>query len=115
MSLPANFSGMPSEELHRDFRNICIELKKVIHSSKDVERLQVEMDRFIDASKHMDWHHKTSGVYHKQEGDKAVGKVWAEFKRYKESLSSNPYQTNPQDLLNAFAEVERLVDSLKVR
>lgn len=109
MPLPANFSGYPHEELHRYFRNLCHEFKKAVQTSKNSLDLQQQMDQFIDASKQMDWHHKNTGVYHKEEGEKATNKVWVAFKRYVLDLDN----TSPQDLLDALSEVERLVNSLK--
>ncbi len=112
-SLPTNFSGSPGEELHRYFRNLCLEFKKAIKTSKDSLELQENMERFIDASKQMDWHKKNTGVYHKDQGAKAADKVWTEFSRYIHDLDSRPGAANPQDLLDALGEVERLVNSLK--
>ena len=113
MSLPNNFAGAPNEELHRYFRNVCIQMKKTIKNSKDVEELQQEMDRFIDASKQMNWHTKTSGVYHKDDGEKATKKVLSEYIRYVDGLLKNAGTPNAQDLLDALSEVERLIDNLK--
>ncbi len=113
MSLPANFSGAPGEELHRHFRNLCIETKKIIKSSKNPKELEEAMEHFIDSSKQMNWHQKPSGVYHKDEGDKAVMKVKTEFTRYIDGIKSKRADSNPQDLLDALAEVDRLVGNLK--
>lgn len=113
MPMPANFSA-PTEEPHRYFRNLCIEFKKAIHSSKDLNLLQDEMEKFINASKQMNWHHKDSGKYHKDAGEKAAGKVWKEFDRYFRDLSSNPDKANAQDLLEALAVVEGLIQSSRV-
>ena len=109
MPLPANFSGYPHEELHRYFRNLCHEFKKTIKSSKNSIELQQCMDQFIDASKQLDWHQHNTGVYHKEQGEKAANKVWDEFKRYVLNLD----KANPQDLLDAIGEVERLFDTIK--
>jgi hypothetical protein len=114
MSLPANFSENPKEELHRYFRNLCIEFKRVIKSSKDVNQLDAEIQRFIDASKQMNWHHNTSSVYRRDESDKATRKLLAEYKRYVDALKSNQHNANPQDLLDVLAEIEQLVNTLKV-
>lgn len=113
MSLPANFSGYSHEDAHRYFRNLCIEFKKTVKSSKNSIELQQEMEQFMDASRQMNWHHKQTGVYRKEEGDKAADKVWAEFKRYVTDLQTDPDSANPQDLLDALGEVERLIKSLK--
>lgn len=115
MSLPANFAGMPGEEIHRSYRNICIEFKKMIKNSTNIDELQEQMIRFINASKQMDWGRKETGVYHKNNGEKACDKVWNEFKRYIMALATQNKEANPQDLYDALSEVERLVDSLKVR
>jgi len=114
MALPENFSQNPKEDLHRVFRNLCIEFKKTIKSSKNVSQLDLEIQRFIDASKQMNWHHNSSSVFHRDEGDKATRKVLAEYKRYVDELNSNQQNANPQDLLDALAEVERLIKSYKV-
>lgn len=114
MSLPNNFASSPGEELHSYFRNLCLEFKKIVKKSKDIDELQIEMEKFINASRDMNWHHKSTGVYHKEEGEKATGKVWKEFKRYLFELLDHPEDANPQNLLDALAEVERLVEALKV-
>jgi len=115
MPLPGNFSGAPSEEVHRHFRNICIEFKKVAQSSKDIDQLQQEMERFMNAAKTMHWPQKSDAVYHKDEGEKIMGKVWSEFKRYIMALVSNQPNTSSRDLIEALSAVERLIDSYKVR
>jgi len=114
MPLPENFSGNPGEEPHRYFRNALIEFKKVVKSSKDIDQLQIEMERFLNASKQLDWHHKNPQAYRKDEAEKATGKVWTEFKRYIMSLQSNPHKIGPQDLIDAITTVEKMVLSMKV-
>jgi hypothetical protein len=113
MPLPANFSGYPKDELHRYFRNLCIEFKKVIHASKNSDDLLDQMERFMNASKEMDWHHHTTGVYRKDAGEKAVGKVWSEFKRYIHDLQVAPETAVAEDLLDSLAQMEQLIESLK--
>ena len=114
MSLPTNFSGPPGEELHRYFRNVVIEFKKMLGSSKDARQLEQEVDRFLDTSRQMNWHHKNEATYHKDAGDKAVAKVLNEATRYIQALQKKtPTQANPKDLLDALAEVERLILSQK--
>lgn len=113
MSLPSNFSGFPNEELHRDFRNLCKEVIHKIKTSKDPTELEWEMERFVNASKQMNWHHKNGAVFHKEEGDKATHKTYMEFKRYIQNLKGNKEKASAQDLLLAFAEVERLVQNFK--
>jgi len=114
MPLPANFSGMPTAELHRYFRNSLIEFKKVVKSSTNIDQLQDEMERFLNASKELDWHHKNPQAYRKDEAVKATDKVWAEFKRYVMGLQSNPHKVSPQDLIDALSIVEQMVLSMKV-
>jgi hypothetical protein len=114
MSLPANFEGMPGEEPHRYFRNLCIEFKKCIKDSPSIDDLQDKMEDFLNVSKEMNWHNKTSGVYHKEAGDKAVAKVWNEFKRYLFALGSHRGAANPQDLLDSLSEIERIIRALEV-
>jgi hypothetical protein len=114
MSLPVNFSGFSGEELYRHFRNVCIEFKKLIKTSQDLTELEQEMNRFTHTSKQMQWHHQNSGVYHKDQGDKAIHKVWTEYKRYFTALESGDAKANPQDLLEALSSVEKLIDSLKM-
>ncbi|HVX00453.1 MAG TPA: hypothetical protein VHA52_08480 [Candidatus Babeliaceae bacterium] len=114
MSLPANFGKPPGEEPHRAFRNTCIEFKKMIKTSQDPDVLQQEMQKLIDESKQMDWHNKTSGVYHKPEGEKLIAKLYAEFKRYTLNLIEAPMDANPSDLLDALTLLEQYVRSFKV-
>ena len=114
MSLPANFSGPPGEEPHRDFRNLCREFKKLIKNSRDVVELQLMMERFINMCRQLDWHYKSNGVYKKPIGEKATNKLFSEFKRYIQDLQTEPEQANPQDLLDALYEIEQLVRSLSV-
>lgn len=110
MSLPTNFSSPPSEEPHRYFRNLCIEFRKLVLHSKDSLTLQQEMEKFLNASKEMTWERHNTGVYHKDEGEKAAQKVWVEFKRYIDN-----HLNSSQDLLEAISAVEQLINSLKVR
>jgi len=113
MSLPANFSEVPKEELHRHFRNFCIAFEKVLKSSKKIDDVAFEVERFIDLSKQMNWHQKNGDVFRKDEGDKAANKVIAESQRYLKSLQTKDPTATPQDLLDALKEVERLILSLK--
>jgi hypothetical protein len=115
MALPANFSGPPGEELHRTFRNACIELKKMVKNSPNFQQLEQEVDRFLHMGQEMDWHHKNTGTYHKDAGPKAMNKVRKEADRYLASLKhTNPGPMSPQDFLEALSEVEQLIDSYRV-
>jgi len=61
----------------------------------------------------MNWHVKTSGVFRKDEGEKAVQKVLTECDRYYKALISDDFSATSQDLLNALQEVERLIETFK--
>lgn len=113
MALPQNFASNPGEELHHYFRNVCIEFKKTLKSSRDQNILGQEIDRFKDGAKQMNWHQKNTGVYHKDPADKAVEKVINEYNRYVIDLNENPQAANAQDLLDAIVQVEALIKSLK--
>ena len=114
MSLPANFSGPPGEELHRYFRNVVIEFKKMLKTTQDISQIEQEIERFLDTSRQMNWHHKNDGVYHKDAGDKAVAKVLNESKRYIESIQRKSSESlTSQHLLDALSEVEQLILSQK--
>lgn len=114
MPLPVNFSKSPTEEPHRFFRNVCIRFRKAILSSKDYTLLEPEIENFINASKEMNWHVKTTDVFRKNAGEKAVQKVLSECDRYFKTLISNPSSSIAQDLLDSLDEVERLIDNLDV-
>jgi hypothetical protein len=114
MELPANFETPPGEELHRAFRNTCIEFKKLIKSSKDLNELKEQMQKFIEISKQMNWHVKNTGIYHKAEGEKLADKVFAEFKRYMQDLEPYLNKANPADLLKALDGMERYINDFQV-
>lgn len=114
MELPANFESPPGEEPHRSFRNTCIEFRKLIKSSKDLNELQQEMQKFIGESKQMDWKVKNTGVYRKDEGKKLANKVLTEFQRYIKDLEPYLNRADPSDLLEALKLMEQFIDSYKV-
>jgi hypothetical protein len=113
MSLPANFEGAPGEELHHYLRNLCIAFKKSAKESTNIDELQDFMEDFLNASKQMNWHHKKSDIHHKEEGEKAALRVWNEFKRYIFALTSHrsKEKANPQGLIDALSDIERLIHS----
>lgn len=115
MSLPPSFSGMPVEEQCHYYRTVCIEFKKVIKSSKNVAELQEQIDRFLSASREVQWPDHTSGSYHKDEVEKAVQKVANQFRRYVQTLEKEPEKAQHEDLLNALILVETQIDQLKIR
>ena len=114
MSLPASFGSAPGEELHRYFRNACIEFKKLIKATRDIRELQDEMQKIIDVSKQMNWHTKNTGVYHKDGEAKTFDKLFAEFKRYITDLQTKPSTANPSDLVNALDLMEQFIKSYRV-
>lgn len=113
MPLPANFTGVPREQLHHHFRNVCIEFKKVIKSSKDINDLEIQMDRFINVCKGIDWPQKNSDVFRKNQVEKNINKVLTEYKRYITALKENSDTAPSQDLINAISEVNTLFQNSK--
>lgn len=107
------FSGFPEEDSYRRYRNIVLQFKKTIQSSKNFEELRREMEHFLNANRQVVWPHHTSGVFRKDEAEKAVDKVLKEYERYVGALKKHMPNTNPQDLLNALAIVESMLDQLK--
>ncbi len=114
MELPANFESPPGKELHRVFRNTCIEFRKLLKNSKDLNELKEEMEKFIGESKQMDWHVKTSAVYHKDEGKKLTDKVLNEFQRYIQDLEPYLNRADPSALIQAIKSMEQFIDNYKV-
>lgn len=114
MPLPANFGGSPQEDLHHHYRNICIEFKKNINTSKEIETLDEELDKFINISKEVSWDRKSSDIYRKDWAEKAVNKVINEFRRYEKEIQNNRNKANPKDLLNAISEIEHLIQRVKM-
>ncbi len=114
MPLPTPYEHPPGEEPHRAFRNTCIAFKKSLKSSKNADELEQLMQRFIEESKHMDWHHKNTAVYHKDEGDKLANKIFTEFERYISALRMGPDQAEPADVLTALDLMEQYIKSFKV-
>lgn len=103
MSIPYNFAGRPQEELHHHFRNVCIDFRKVAKASKDPSQLDEQLDRFISTSKEITW------LDAKIDGPKAVKKAIGEYQHYIKDLQSNPKQADPKNLINALADVEKLI------
>jgi hypothetical protein len=114
MELPANFESPPGQKPHRTFRNTCIEFKKLILNSKDINELKQEMQNFIEEAKQMDWQRKNTGVYHKDEGTKIVNKVFVEFKRYMGDLEPLLNKADPHGLLSALEAMEMFINDYKV-
>ena len=98
MSLPANFSTNSGEEADTYFRHICLEFKRVLKETKNIDALQEVMERFISASKQ-----------NKQVVQQALAKVWSAFKRYVYALMANAEEANAGHLLGALTEAEALI------
>ena len=107
--------GFPEEEMTRRYRNILLQFKKTIKSSKNIDELKSEMEHFMNANRKVSWPHHTSGIFHKDEPEKAIGKVMTEFQRYVLDLQNDPPQASHQDLLEALLIVESMLDRLKKR
>lgn len=73
------------------------------------------MEHFLNAGRKVNWPHHSSGVYHKDAAEKAVGKVLTEFKRYIGDLQKNPSSAVTQDLLDSLLLVESMLDQIKGR
>lgn len=118
MSLPSKaqgYSGFPEEENVRYFRNTIIQFKKAIQFSKNIDELNEEMERFMNACRRVVWPHKTSETFRKDDGEKAVGKVVSEFQRYIADMKKNGTEATRQDLLDALTIAESVIDRLKKR
>lgn len=118
MPLPSpapELSGFPEEEMTRRFRNILLQFKKTIKASRNIDVLNSEMEHFMNANRRVQWPHQTSGVFHKDEAEKAVGKVVTEFQRYIAVLQKDPPEATYQDLLEALLIVESMIDNIKGR
>jgi hypothetical protein len=115
MELPVNFESAPGREPHKTFRNTCIEFKKLIKSTKDIGELRQEMQKFIEEAKQMNWQKKNTGVYHKQEGEKLVDKVFSEFKRYMNDLEPYLNKADPHDLLEALEVLVVYINNYQVK
>lgn len=108
MILPTSFAGMPTVDLANHFRNVCIEFKKTIRSSQDLEQLEISKEHFRGLSKEMSWPANNSEVYHKNVGEKAVNKVLNAYKRYIEGIKHHKVISSGY-LIDAISDVERLI------
>ena len=111
--LPASYKTSPGQNPHSYFRNLCIEYKKILKTSKDINLLQNEMDKLINASKELKWREDLKKPLNQEAGEKAIAKVWHEFQRYIETLTSSS-NANFQDLLTSLDEIERMVANFDV-
>lgn len=107
-----SYSGFPEPSFIRRYRNILLQFKKTIQSSTDLDELQREMEHFLNINRQIVWPHHTSDVFHKDEAEKAVGKVVKEFQRYIKDIKQHK-PTSYQDLLDALLIVESMMSHLK--
>lgn len=114
MELPVNFESRPGKEPHRIFRNTCIEFRKLLKSSKNINELKLMMEKFIGESKQMNWHTKNTGVYHKDEGKKLADKVLSEFQRYINDLEPYLNRADPSHVIESLTMLEQLINDFKV-
>lgn len=113
--LPSSFKVPPGQDPHSYFKNLCIEFKKLLKESKDTDLLQNEMVKLINASKDLQWNEDHKKPLKWEAGEKAISKVWDEFKIYINQLSSEKEDYNYQDLLDAIEEIQRMIDNFDVR
>jgi hypothetical protein len=113
--LPSSFSMPPGQESHKYFRNLLIEFKKLLKKSKDIDALQWEMDRILDASKELTWKIDRNKIIKQETGEKAVSKVWHEFKRYLQDLEKSSSKANYQDLFDAIEEIELMLNNFDLK
>ncbi len=107
-----NTSGYPEESLVRRYRNILIQFKKTLQSTTDIRELQQEMEHFLNINRQVIWPHQTSGIFRKDEAEKAVDKVVTEYQRYVKDLKHHD-SPSTQDLLDALLMVESMLGKLK--
>ena len=113
-NLPPSFSMPPGQNPHSYYRNLCIEFKKILNETKDILILQKEMNKLLSASKEMNWKEEKLEIWKKNDGKKAIDKVWYEFKRYIHDLQTSKEKANTQDLLDAIEEIQRQVSNLDI-
>lgn len=113
--LPSNFTMQPGQNPHSYFRNLCIEFIKLLKESDDVDLLQDEMGKLINASKDMKWNEDHNKPLKQEAGEKAISKLFNEFRRYVNNLRNTSSKSNYQDLLDAFSEIERMLNKYDIK
>lgn len=110
--LPANFGSMPGQSGHKYFFNLCHEFKKILEVNKNPQELEMEMIKFINASKEMKWKENKHQQYKKPVALKAVDRFYGELRRYLLQLAK-PTSLDPavQDVIDALEEIIKLVES----
>lgn len=107
------YSGYPDGTEIRNLRNALLQFKKILHSSNNIEELNMEMEHFLSASRKVAWPHQSGAVFHKDESEKAVKKVITEYQRYTKDLLNEKPLDSQQDLINALSMVETMMDRVK--
>ncbi len=102
------------EGQHHYYRNVCRELRKTIESSKDISKLDEAFEEFLNAGRTIDWPHKNSEIYGKDEFEKIFQKLNTEYQRYRQALQSGN-SISPKDLLDELSIAEMLEDRIKTR
>ena len=107
------FPGFPEEKSVRHFRNILIQLKKTLMSSKKIDEINQEMEHFINANRKVVWPHQTQEVFRKEEAEKAIAKITTEFQRYVSDLKKHQGKESFQDLMEAILVLESIIDQIR--
>jgi hypothetical protein len=111
--LSPSFSMPPGESPHRYFRNAVLEFKKVLLSfPQDVDQLLISMEKLFNASRDMQWKESNTAVWKKEEGEKAMKKLFNEFKRYLSSMNTG--SSNQKLLFDALDEIKRELDKFDI-
>lgn len=104
MPLPSSFGSRPDKTNHKYFFNLCLDFKKTIAKTPNIEELDFGMQKILDASKEMNWKEPTHHAYKKNEGEKLLNKLFSEFSRYEGSVREGKLPST-QDLLTALEGV----------
>lgn len=108
--IPKNFSSATGQENHKYFFNLIVEFKKLLESSRDIDMLQIQMEKFLNAAKDMNFKKEKKEIFKKDEAEKIISRIWNEFKRYLEYLLKKEKQTNLQDLLDEMEKLKKMVE-----
>ena len=112
--MPYNFSSAPSQSPQKYFYNVCVQFKKQINDGITPEVLEEQMQTLINASKDMIWKEPKHDVWKKQEGEKIVDKIFAEFMRFVKDLREKRETTSSQDLLEALDQLMQMIKNERV-
>lgn len=112
--LPPSFCRPPGESPHHYYRNVVLEFKKILQQTRDLDQLLIIMEKLLNASKEMTWKECRKNVWRKEEGDKAIQKLFHEFKRYLSDLNSNPKKATTQYMCDVLDEIKSELDKYDV-